>query len=86
MSQPAYGYDTKGKPLHPGSRHHLLPEGAPILPKDQPYDIYAGWIQGDGYHARNGFSARSEGRWTAWRRRKAVRQTLITKTPTNPTL
>lgn len=66
-----YGYDAYDRRVVAGEGWELVPEGATIMPGDQPYDLYAGWIKSDGYQADNGFTARSVGRWTAWRRPKS---------------
>jgi len=57
------------RPLIPEPGYALLPEGEAIKRGDKPYDYYAGWIQSDGYHAKNKYLAHRGGRWLAWERR-----------------
>lgn len=67
--QPDYGCDANNEPVQPGCGWRLVPWGSVILSGDQAFDIYAGWMKTDGWHARNQCHAESSGRWTAWRRR-----------------
>lgn len=69
MAQPRYGFDCYGDPVIPQAGYSLVPEGDQILKGDKPFDVYAGWMFSDGYDARNGHHARSNGRWTAWERK-----------------
>lgn len=69
--QPAYGFDAYGDTVPVEHGWRVLNDGEEIQLRDQAYDIYAGWIETDGYHARMKHHARSDGRWTAWRRREA---------------
>ena len=64
-----YGRTPEDEPVPEEPGWRLLDDGEVILKGDQPYDIYAGWIKSDGYHAKNKHHARSSGRWTAWRRK-----------------
>lgn len=71
LAQPEYGHDGYGNPVIPEPGYVLVREGDRITNRDRPFDVYAGWIESDGYHAKTGQHARSRGRWTAWERKAA---------------
>lgn len=70
MPYAEYGHDAYGNPVTPEVGYILVAKGETIIPGDKPFDVYAGWVGSDGYHARNEFHAVSRGRWTTWERKK----------------
>jgi hypothetical protein len=68
MTQPEYGHDCSMTPIQPEAGYAIVPKGEVIQKGDKPWDVFAGWIKSDGYHARNELQARSAGRWTCWER------------------
>lgn len=69
MLRAEYGHDAYGNPVIPESGYALVPQGERIANGDKPFDVYAGWVESDGYDAEMGNYARSGGRWTAWERK-----------------
>lgn len=69
MAQPRYGRDCYGDPITPENGYSLIDEGDTIQKGDKPWDVFAGWMESDGYHARNQICAQSRGRWTTWERK-----------------
>lgn len=69
--QPLYGFDRNNNRVVPEKGYALVAEGDVIKTGDKPFDIYAGWMESDGYHAKMRYHARSNGRWTCWERREA---------------
>lgn len=69
MPQPEYGFDAFGNAVVPEHGFGLVSKGSVILKGDKSFDVYAGWMESDGFHARNKHHARSAGRWTAWERK-----------------
>jgi len=72
MPRAEYGHDAYSNPTIPENGYVLVPEGEPIVKSDKPFDVYAGWMKCDGYDARMGHHAYSDGRWTAWERKVTV--------------
>ncbi len=56
-------------PIEPQPGWEIVPLGAVIKRGWRVFDYYAGWMTPDDWHARNGFTARREGRWLAWAKR-----------------
>lgn len=66
--QPKYGTDAQDNPVTPPAGYVVLPESTVIRDGDIPFDVYAGWMQPDGWHWINKCYSQSDGRWTTWAR------------------
>jgi hypothetical protein len=71
-TQPAYGMAANNEPVTPPTGYRLVNLGERLVTGDRPFDVYAGWLAPGyaDYAARNGSHARSNGRWTAYARKK----------------
>lgn len=67
--QPNYGYDAYDNQIIAEDGWYILPRLTKILDGDKPFDVYSGWVICDGWHARTGKVACSDGRWVAWERK-----------------
>jgi hypothetical protein len=64
-----YGFDATGDEVKPEPGYRLVNQGEQINEGDKPFDVYSGWIQTDNWHAQQGRTAKSSGRWTTWERK-----------------
>jgi hypothetical protein len=66
--EPAYGHDYYGGKVRPERGYRVLPKGVEIQGDDKVFDVWAGWMETDRYHAKIGAFTRSRGRWSTWER------------------
>ena len=66
-----YGHDAFGGLVVPHEGWEILPEFTIIVQGDEPFDIYAGWLNSDYglHHSLNKYQTACSGRWTTWQRK-----------------
>lgn len=65
-----YGYDAYGNKLKDPGGYHILDRLEKLQQGDVPFDVYSGWLSEEKFNSRYHLQAVSEGRWTAWARKK----------------
>jgi len=70
MRTAEYGCDAYGNKVIPPAGWVVIEKHSALQDGDQPFDVYSGWLGSSFYNERYNFYAESNGRWTAWARKK----------------